>query len=422
MTKTTRARALAGVLATLLLVCSFAPSVAATASDAASPAETERTAATTTATTTTATLTTTLDPVATIEARFDRWLATHGKAYACPKERAKRLAIFADNAEFVRVHNEAHAAGKKSHWLGLNHLADLTREEFKHMLGYDASKKRVESSSPPVDAANWEYADVTPPETMDWVSRGAVTPVKNQGQCGSCWAFSTVGAVEGVVAVKTGDLISLSEQELVSCAKIGGNNGCKGGLMDNGFEWIVENRGVDDEEDWGYLAKDRRCNWFKKRRAKAASIDGFKDVPRNDEDALKKAVSQQPVAVAIEADHREFQLYSGGVFDGECGTNLDHGVLVVGYGYDGESAGHKHYWTVKNSWGAKWGEEGYIRIARGGMGPAGQCGVAMQASYPTKSSSAPLEDGDEPTVLDAALGAVEDVAAWGQERASTVFL
>jgi hypothetical protein len=192
--------------------------------------------------------------------------------------------------------------------------------------------------------------------------------------------------------------------------------------MDNGFEWIVENRGVDDEEDWGYLAKDRRCNWFKKRRAKAASIDGFKDVPRNDEDALKKAVSQQPVAVAIEADHREFQLYSGGVFDGECGTNLDHGVLVVGYGYDGESAGHKHYWTVKNSWGAKWGEEGYIRIARGGMGPAGQCGVAMQASYPTKSSSAPLEDGDEPTVLDAALGAVEDVAAWGQERASTVFL
>ena len=144
-----------------------------------------------------------------------------------------------------------------------------------------------------------------------------------------------------------------------------GNNGCNGGLMDNAFKWIVKNRGIDREDDWPYEAEAGKCGFFARRR-RAAQIDGFADVPPGDESALEKAVAVQPVSVAIEADHRSFQLYAGGVFASkDCGTQLDHGVLVVGYGFDAAARTHKHFWKIKNSWGPKWGEEGYIRIAKG---------------------------------------------------------
>ena len=275
----------------------------------------------------------------------------------------------------------------------MNHLADLTKDEFKKMLGYNAALRAPRA---PVDASTWEYADVTPPEEIDWVASGAVTPVKNQKQCGSCWAFSTTGAVEGVNAIKTGKLISLSEEELISCST-NGNMGCNGGLMDNGFEWIVNNRGIDTEDGWEYVAKEQKCGFFR-RHHRAVAIDGFKDVPSNDEDSLMKAVSQQPVSVAIEADHQSFQLYAGGVYSAkDCGTELDHGVLLVGYGVDPKSTKHKHFWKIKNSWGPAWGEDGYIRIAKGGSGVEGQCGVAMQPSYPTKLGTTPL---GEPTLFE----------------------
>jgi C1A family cysteine protease len=303
------------------------------------------------------------------------------------------MRIFADNHEFVARHNAEYEKGEHTHFVGLNHLADLTKDEFKRMLGYD---RTLRAPRAPVDASTWEYADVTPPETIDWVAEGAVTPVKNQKQCGSCWAFSTTGAVEGVNAIKTGKLISLSEEELISCSK-NGNMGCNGGLMDNGFEWIVNNRGIDTEGEWEYVAKVEKCGFFRRHR-RAVAIDGFKDVPTNDEDSLMKAVSQQPVSVAIEADHQSFQLYAGGVYSAkDCGTELDHGVLLVGYGVDPSSKKHKHFWKIKNSWGEAWGEDGYIRIAKGGNGLEGQCGVAMQPSYPTKMGTTPL---GEPTLFE----------------------
>ena len=173
--------------------------------------------------------------------------------------------------------------------------------------------------------------------------------------------------------------------------------GCNGGLMDNGFEWIVNNRGIDTEGEWEYVAKVEKCGFFRRHR-RAVAIDGFKDVPTNDEDSLMKAVSQQPVSVAIEADHQSFQLYAGGVYSAkDCGTELDHGVLLVGYGVDPSSKKHKHFWKIKNSWGEAWGEDGYIRIAKGGNGLEGQCGVAMQPSYPTKMGTTPL---GEPTLFE----------------------
>merc|ERR1711975_17313 len=202
---------------------------------------------------------------------------------------------------------------------------------------------------------------------------GAVTPVKNQQQCGSCWAFSSTGSLEGAMFVATGKLISLSEEDLVQCNSIT-DHGCQGGLMDNAFNWVQQN-GICSEAAYPYTSGGGTTGSCKKGCSPVVSITGHTDVPSRDESALQAAVSKQPVSVAIEADKSAFQLYSGGILDNSaCGTNLDHGVLVVGYGTDG-----KDYWKVKNSWGATWGEQGYIRMVR----DKNQCGIAQQPSYPT---------------------------------------
>ena len=282
------------------------------------------------------------------------------------------------------------------------------------MLGYDRSLRSA-ARKPRDDPSDWEYADVRAPPQKDWVREGAVTHVKNQGQCGSCWAFSTTGSVEGVHFIKTGELVSVSEEELVSCSTKG-NAGCNGGLMDNALDWIVRNGGIDSEADWPYNAEAGHCGWFARRFRRPVKIDGFVDVPPEDEAALEKAVAMQPVSVAIEADHRSFQLYAGGVYAADdCGTQLDHGVLVVGYGFDADSPGHKHFWKVKNSWGDAWGEDGFIRIAKGGKGPAGQCGVASEPVYPTKKDDAATEPSFWNDLADLAADFRTEMVAGGRE-------
>ena len=332
-----------------------------------------------TTTTTTAASTTT-----TVEA-FEAWMARHGVTYEHAHEYAERMKIFAENAAFVVEHNAKYALGEVSHWVGLNAFAASTREEFKQLLGYDASSRVLKARENEDEyKKTWRYADVDVPEEIDWVERGAVTKVKNQGRCGSCWAFSTSGAVEGLNQIKTGRLVSLSEQEMVSCSHE--NSGCNGGLMDNAFKWIIQNGGLDSEHQYPYVALAEECE-DAKLRMHMATIDGFEDVPAGDEDALEKAVAMQPVSVAIEADHQSFQLYEGGVYDAhDCGEDIDHGVLVVGYGIDHNTTHpkhHRHYWKIKNSWG-QWGENGYIRIARRVKRENGQCGITTAASYPTK--------------------------------------
>ena len=199
-----------------------------------------------------------------------------------------------------------------------------------------------------------------------------MTPIKNQEQCGSCWAFSTTGSVEGVSFISTGKLPSVSEQQLVDCSGAEGNQGCNGGLMDYGFESIIKNKGITGETDYPYTAKDGTCAAAGK--PVAATISGYKDVPVNSEVGLETAIVTQPVSVAVEADQSVFQYYTGGVMDSACGTQLDHGVLAVGYGTEGG----KEYYKVKNSWGADWGAKGYILLARGAkFNPSGQCGIQM---------------------------------------------
>jgi len=282
----------------------------------------------------------------------------------------KRFNIFKNNLDFIREHN---ANNKESYTVAMNHMGDISSEEYSAMLGYQRSQLPYLRSKN-VQLLNESFA----PSSVDWVAKGAVTPVKNQQQCGSCWAFSTTGSIEGANFIANGELVSLSEQMLVDCSTE--NNGCNGGLMDYGFEYVIKTGGLCTEDDYKYTARKGSCK-AKKCGVLKARIYGFSDVAPENEKQLKAAVALGPVSVAIEADKSAFQFYHSGVLTSSaCGTQLDHGVLVVGYGTEDGT----DYWKIKNSWGSSWGEDGFIKIKRGdSKGSKGECGVAAQPSYPT---------------------------------------
>ncbi|KAL4560089.1 hypothetical protein LXL04_032237 [Taraxacum kok-saghyz] len=302
----------------------------------------------------------------------EQWMARYGRVYKDAHEKEQRSNIFHENVQYIESSNNAMNKGYK---LAVNEFADLTNEEFTTT----RNRFKAHECSPSPSTFAFRYENVTVPTSMDWRKKGAVTPIKDQGQCGSCWAFSAVGAMEGVTQLKTGKLISLSEQELVDCDTSGVDQGCEGGLMDDAFDFILKNKGLTTETNYPYKASDGTCN-NKEASNHAATITGHEDVPANSETSLLKAVSSQPISVAIDASGSDFQFYSSGVFTGECGTELDHGVTAVGYG---ENAEGTKYWLVKNSWGTSWGEEGYIMMQRDVDAKEGICGIAMQASYPT---------------------------------------
>ncbi|CAL9138666.1 unnamed protein product [Musa acuminata var. zebrina] len=303
--------------------------------------------------------------------KFERWMAKYGRAYKNMIEKSYRLGVFAKNLKYVDAFSKS---GRRNYTIGLNQFADLTNEEF--MATHTGLRRPNAASKPP--ASPCSYQNVTGvPSSVDWRRRGAVSPVKDQGSCGSCWAFSSVAAIEGITKIKKMKLMDLSEQELVDC--VSSNFGCNGGWMNNAFAFVVLTGGITTEAKYPYVGYQRGCD-FEKLSHHAASIAGYQDVPAKDEGALMAAVSHQPVSVAIDAGGLDFQLYTGGIFSGPCGTDLNHAVTVVGYGKDGRGI---KYWIAKNSWSSNWGDHGYILMKKDVAAKEGLCGIAMAASYPT---------------------------------------
>jgi KDEL-tailed cysteine endopeptidase len=293
---------------------------------------------------------------------FNLFTERFHKRYSSLEELETRFSIFRKNIITIYSHNQE----KRNFTMRVNQFADLTQEEFKDYVG--------EMLSGSFGCGIFSNISDTP-DSIDWRTKGAVTPVKDQGQCGSCWTFSATGAVEGAWSIAKGELYDLSEQELVDCAKLKyGSMGCNGGQMEGAFKFIAEN-GQCSLSSYPYTAKDGTCQ----RCSPVVNIRTCMDVEPNNALALRSAVAQQPIAVAIEADTRYFQFYAGGVLTSStCGTNLDHGVLVVGYGTENDI----DYWLVKNSWGTSWGEDGYVKIARSSANDPGICGIAMNPSFP----------------------------------------
>jgi len=298
---------------------------------------------------------------------FTKFMTQYNKKYT-HETFFYRYTVFKANVDKVELANRQ----QHSYKLGMNAMGDMTHAEFKATkLGYKSiGRNYIRSKN-----AQGPHQRVKAADSVDWRSQGAVTPIKDQGQCGSCWAFSTTGSIEGASQIADGQhrLTPLSEQQLVDCATSTGNQGCNGGLMDWAFEWIIQNGGITTEKAYPYTAMDGTCNTTVKS---VVSITGYTDVNGGDEAALAAAVALGPVSVAIEADQACFQFYTSGILnDPSCGTQLDHGVLAVGYG----TQNGQDYWIVKNSWGQSWGMQGYILLARG----VDQCGISTEPSYPT---------------------------------------
>ncbi|GBN76435.1 Cathepsin L [Araneus ventricosus] len=310
-----------------------------------------------------------LDPK--LNEHWENFKKVFGKVYDETEEVSRRM-IWEQRVSDVVRHNLRYDLGLHSYRKGINEYSDMEHEEFVRIFnGFRRQPGQKTNASTWVPVFNAQI-----PDQVDWRTKGLVTPVKNQQQCGSCWAFSTTGSLEGQHKKKTGQLVSLSEQNLVDCSGPEGNEGCGGGLMDQAFEYVKVNKGIDTEKSYPYTAEDGTCHF--KKSSVGATVTGYVDIPSGDEEALKQAVATiGPISVAIDASSDSFQTYQDGIYDEpECSSVfLDHGVLAVGYGTEDGS----DYWLVKNSWGTSWGIKGYIKMSRN---KNNQCGIATQASYP----------------------------------------
>jgi len=303
------------------------------------------------------------------EAMFIDHCHKFGLNFPDGKEFVHRLEIFALKVIEMELHN---ADPTKTWKMGTNQFSHLTEDEWRDAVRLVTRPPYLRSRANKVHGEPLTAA----PASVDWVSAGAVTPVKNQGQCGSCWTFSTTGSMEGAYFLAGHPLTSFSEQELVSCDST--DQGCNGGWMDSAFTWIQGNGGITTEASYPYTSGSGNTGSCKGTGNSVPGTipTGFVDVQAGSVSALMSAVAQQPVSIAIQANQASFQSYSGGVLTGKCGQQLDHGVLAVGYG----TLNGVDYWKVKNSWGTTWGEDGYILIERSS---ANKCGVLSAASYPT---------------------------------------
>ena len=310
------------------------------------------------------------------------WKQTHSKAYSHTGEESARLAIFAENYKKISEFNSQSSNVK----LALNRFGDLTATEFKtlHTGSYLREEGRVVTQQKQPQNLRGSFANIDEleyellglPQSVDWRQKGAITAVKNQGNCGSCWSFSTTGALEALYFITHGKLVSFSEQQLVDCDSQ--NSGCNGGLPEDAFQYTAR-KGLETEQDYPYITADGTCKYDASKAIKVNS--GHKAVTPQSASALKVALAVQPVSIGIEADEHVFQFYSSGVISISCGDNLDHAVLAVGY----TTIGSEEAFIVKNSWGPDWGSQGYVYISTSESANNGNgvCGILGDPVVPT---------------------------------------
>lgn len=300
---------------------------------------------------------------------FEKWQHEFTRMYGSVDEAESRFAVFKKNVDYIEWYN----ARKNGVTLALNQFGDWTHEEYLSMLRSAPRPARQPASMVHVPKASR-------PVKVDWRTAKAVTPVKDQGSCGSCWAFSATGAMEGAWAIKSGNLISLSEQQLLDCSYEYGNEGCNGGLMEWAFQYVIDAKGIESEKDYPYRASSNKHSCKADKSKFVASFSAYVNVTKGDEEALVDAIATNPVSIAIDASKTSFMFYKSGIYYEPFCKNkfddLDHGVLAVGYD---ESNAKNPYYIVKNSWSPSWGMSGYILMAKTGKN---QCGVATDATYP----------------------------------------
>jgi len=299
------------------------------------------------------------------QASFTNWMAQHNKKYDV-EAFFGRYRLWKESMDYIHQSNQQN----RSYTLAMNQFGDLSSEEFRSI--YNRARP---DDLPKPSRFHQGVKAVTDDGSLDWVSQGFVTAVKDQGQCGSCWSFSTTGALEYLTA-RNGQLTPLSEQTLLDCDTGSGNNACVGGSPTRAFEF-VKAHGIASEAAYPYITAAGTCHTY---NSALTNLGGWVQVQQNSEDAMMSAIHIQPLSILLAGDHKPFQYYAGGVLDtdaGDCGTVLDHAVLLTGYGTDSQTG--KQYWTVKNSWGSWWGEKGYIRIVRG----SNECNLSANPTYPT---------------------------------------
>lgn len=307
-----------------------------------------------------------------LDGHWEQWKVKHSRSYDALEEEAWRRTVWEKNYQQVEAHNREADLGLHTYWQGMNQFGDWTAEEWAMFVsGIPPQVKRNSSNLVWFDEAEVQRL----PKTVDWRKKGMVTSIKNQGMCGSCWAFSSAGALEGQLAKQTGQLVDLSPQNLVDC--VTKNQGCGGGYMTNAFGYVQENGGIDSEEAYPYVGEEQPCRY--NSTGMAAQCKGYKEIPVGNEHALQVAVAKVgPVSVGINAGLSSFQYYQKGVYyDPSCNKDdINHAVLAVGYGVTVKG---KKFWIVKNSWGEDWGNKGYILMARN---RDNLCGISNLASYP----------------------------------------
>ncbi|XP_076136155.1 cathepsin S, ortholog2, tandem duplicate 1 [Alosa pseudoharengus] len=306
-----------------------------------------------------------------LDLHWHLWKKTHNKAYDIEAEDATRREIWEKNLQLISLHNLEVSMGMHTYDLSMNHMGDLTSEEILQRFAL----LRVPSDLKRDTSAFLGSSGALIPDSVDWRQEGYVTGVKMQGACGSCWAFSAVGALEGQLKKTTGKLVDLSPQNLVDCSSKYGNKGCSGGLMHHAFQYVIDNHGIDSDAAYPYQGVEGPCKY--KADQRAANCTSYSFVTEDNEEALKQAVATiGPISIAIDATRPTFTFFRSGVYnDVSCSQKVNHGVLAVGYGtLDGQD-----YWLVKNSWGVSFGEQGFIRMARN---KGNQCGIASYACYP----------------------------------------